>query len=157
MSIGLARRRNAVRDLRHRVLMVQPFLGRLERGGQVQDRLPALQRDDPAVREALALEVAHDPVDDRVLLVARAHEVSVERVGFLALRRPLRSLQRLRDHLTAEHPAPSPGQPRATVEVGVDLLHIEQADEVGRKLVRGRRGPVVGHSLSFVPAAGAAQ
>ena len=61
--------------------------------------------------------------------------------GAWRIGRALRCLQRLRDDLSAEH-APEPViAADAAIQIGVDLLDIEQIDEVLRKL--GGRGQVV--------------
>ncbi len=94
----------------HRLLVVQPVGGELEAGRHVEDRLALLHRDHAARGEAAPLEIADDAVDDRMALVARAHEIGVERMrGLVALDRALRGLERLADHLPAEHAATPPG------------------------------------------------
>jgi hypothetical protein len=54
----------------------------------------------------------------------------------VVLNRALRRLQRLRDHLTAEHATDPAGLARAAEQVGVDPLDVEQRDEFGDEFVR---------------------
>ena len=137
--------------------MMQPFFGALERRRHVEDRLPALHRDHPPRREAAAVEIADHAVDDGKILVAGAHEIGVERVRALVGHAALGGLERLRDHLSAEHATDPAGLAFPAVEVGVDLLDVEQVDELGGEGF-GRFGAgggiVVGHdaSLSRAPA-----
>ena len=134
----------------HRVLVVQAVLGRLEARRHVEDRLALLHRDDAAGGEAAPFEIAHDAEDDREILVARPHEIGVERVRDLGrFGRSLRRLQRLRDHLPAEHAADAAGLAGAAIEIGVDLLdrQIDQA-RVARRGRRGRRCPCVSSCAS---------
>jgi hypothetical protein len=118
-------------DVGHRVLMMEALRPALEARRHVEDRLALLHRDHAAIGEAAALEIADDAEDDRVVLVARAHEIGVERVALLAvIHRALGGLERLRDHLAAEHPADAAGEAGAAIEIGVDLLDIEQRGEL---------------------------
>ena len=65
------------RHVGHRVLMMQPALLDLEGGGEIEDRLTALGGDDAPVGEALAVEIAHHPIENGILLVAGTHEIGV--------------------------------------------------------------------------------
>ncbi len=133
-QLALRLQRFGCRHLGHRVLVVQAVLGRLERGGHRQDRLALLHRHHPARREALAVEVARHLVHDREILVARSHEIGVERMRVFALDRSLRRLQRLRDHLPAEHPTAAAGLAGAAIQIGIERLDVEQRDEHRRQL-----------------------
>ena len=131
-------------DVGHRVLVVQSFGRRLEARRHVEDRLPLLHRDDAAIGEAASLEIADDAVDDRVIFVARAHEIGVERMGGLGpLDGTLRGLQCLCDNLAAEYAADAAGKAGTAIEIGVDLLDVEQGGELGDEL--GGRGRVQVH------------
>ena len=133
-QLALRLKRFRRRHLGHRVLVVQAVLGRLERGGHRQDRLTLLHRHHPARREALAVEVARHLVHDREILVARPHEIGVKRMRILALDRSLRRLQRLRDHLSAEHPPAATRLAGAAIQIGIEHLDVEQRDEHRRQL-----------------------
>ena len=127
----------------HPILVVEAALGHLERRRHVEDRRAALHRDDAAGGEAATLEIAHDAEDDRIILVAGAHEIGVERMrDFGRIGRALRGLQRLRDHLPAEHPADTVALAPAAIQIGVDFLHVEQVDQFGGELGRGRNGGI---------------
>ena len=56
------------------------------------------------------------------------------------LGRSLRRLERLGDHLPAEDAALAAGAPGAAIQVGVDLLDIEQCDQALGQLFRGETG-----------------
>ncbi len=76
----------------------------LERAGHVEDRLPVLDRDDPARREGPPVADAVDLVEDRDRRVAGAQEVGVQRVHPPALDGAAGGHERLRGDLAAEDP-----------------------------------------------------
>ena len=59
------RQRLGIGRVGHRVLVLGPGFGDVERRRQVEDRAAVLDRDDPAGREAAAVADAVDVVDDR--------------------------------------------------------------------------------------------
>ena len=135
-QLAFGAERVGIGDVGHRVLVVQAFGGRLEARRHVEDRLALLHRDDAAIGEAAAFEIADDAVDDRVILVARAHEIGVNRVrDLVAVHRSLSGLESLCDNLPSEHAADAAGKAGAAIEIGVDLLDVEeggeQLDELG--------------------------
>ena len=69
--------------------------------------------------------------------------------GLVALDRALRGLERLADHLPAEHAADAAGLARAAIEIGVDLLDIEQVGELGDQLL-GRGCALAGSAISIL-------
>ncbi len=66
------------RHPRHIHLVLEAILRHLEGGGHVEYLLAVLNRDDPAVRETLAVQAAIDLVDDRGVEVAPSQEVGVQ-------------------------------------------------------------------------------
>ena len=71
--------------------------------------------------------------------------------------RALRRLQRLGDHLPAEHAADAAGLALPTIQVGVDLLDVEQLGEAGSERLGWRvEGGVEVHAPQY-PAARASR
>ena len=66
------RQRLGIGRVGHRVLVLGPGLGHVERRREVEDRAAVLDRDDPPGREAAAVADAVDVEDDRDARVARA-------------------------------------------------------------------------------------
>ena len=132
-------------DIGHRrIQMLQPFFGKLETGGEVEDRgrcavLRLLARDHPAIGKAAPIEIARDAVFDWSALTPAAQKIGVERMGALAVGDgALRRLQRLRQHLPAEHPPDAIGLRRSGEHIGGALFDGEQADQAGDELcIRG--------------------
>ena len=73
------------RYIGHGILMRQPVFGQLERAGHAQDRHALLCRNHPARRKALAVKIAHDAVDDRMIFVSGSHEIGVERMRLFGI------------------------------------------------------------------------
>ena len=90
----------------HRQLVVEPGLGIVEAGLQVEDRLAVLDRDDAPRGEAAAVADPIDLVEDRHQRVTRPEEVGVQRVHepVAVVDRAGRGHQRLTGDLAAEHP-----------------------------------------------------
>src|SRR5690606_7408732 len=84
-----------------------------------------------AGREAFAITQPVNEIDNRDREVARQDEVAVERV---AVARVIDGApcgdQALREHLAAEHAAGTDVTVPAAVDVALDPLDVEQADEV---------------------------
>ena len=85
--LGLAWHIAPAGTLRHLRLMLEAFLMRHERGGEVEDLLAVLDGDHAPGREAAAVARAVDLEDDRDGRVARPDEIAVQRVATSALRR----------------------------------------------------------------------
>ena len=101
-----------LRDIGHLiVVMLKPRLGLLEAGHQIKDWAVAatlfqLAGDDAAVGEAAPVEIGRDIQRGFRTFFAPAQKVRVHGMRFLAIAdRCLRGLERLCDHLSAEHPA----------------------------------------------------
>ena len=96
------------RHVGHRQLMLGAGFGDLERRRHDEDRLAVLDRSHPAHRETAAVAGAVHVVDDRMLDIAGAQEIGVQRMrGARALelvdvQRRLRGRQRLPQHLPTE-------------------------------------------------------
>ena len=117
--------------LRHPVLVLEPDLGDLEVGGQVEDRPAVLTGDDPAGAEGTTVAQGLDVVDDRHRGVARAQEVGVQRVARQALvGRADRGDQGLREHLPAEDPLHHRLGLTPTEEVVLDRFEVEELHEL---------------------------
>ena len=106
----------------------------------MEDLLAVLDGDDATVRETRAVATAIHFVDDRRVEVAAAQEIGVQRVHQPPLDRSARRLQRLAEHLSAEHLRAADVATLAAEQVLLEPLELEQADQVGEQLVHpGRR------------------
>ena len=125
---------------RHGDLMVEPRLGAVEAGLQVEDRPAVLDGHHPPGGEALAVTDAIDLVEDRYGRIAGAEEVGMERVHGSArvVDRPGGRHQRLPGHLASEHPLPVLVGGQAAEDVDLDDLQVEQPDQL---LERARAAP----------------
>ena len=119
----------------HRVLVVQPARGLLERGDHRQDRQPVLDRVDPPGRERVAVPHPLDGEPDRLGVVAGPHEVAVQRVDppwsvtvVDVLHRATGRHHALGQHLAAEDPP-------------VGHLLAASEEHRGARTRRSRRGP----------------
>src|SRR3546814_16372250 len=100
--------------LGHRQLVLGALFVLLEGGGAEEEHLAVLDRRHPADRERATVAGAVDLVDDRMLDVARAQEVGVQRVRVARLgQRRLRRRQRLTQHLPAANALGADGEARA--------------------------------------------
>src|SRR5262245_17038463 len=88
--------------------MLEAVFTDLERGREVEDRLTGLDGDHASRGERAAVANAIDVVDDRTIDAPRPQEVRVQRVHATFRRNGLhRGRERLSQHLSAEHGAPS--------------------------------------------------
>ena len=111
--------------------MRQTFFERMEAGLQIEDGLTVLDGHHAASGETAPVANAVDLVEDRRGRVAGAQEVSVQRVdpSVLVVDRARGRDQRLAGHLAAEHPDALFVGRRATEDVDLDGLEVEQADQ----------------------------
>ena len=110
----------------------------------IEDGRIVLQRDDAPRAEALAVEVAQDAIVDRQIVVARPHEIGMERMRLFAFGGRTRAgRQPLADHLPAEHAALGAGVTCPTIEIDVARRHIQQGNQIGNRLGSRGRHPVV--------------
>jgi hypothetical protein len=110
-------------------------LVRLEGGGEREDRLPVLDRDDPAGGERAAVADAVDLVEDRHRRVARPEEIRVQRVDDAARGGAARGDERLPRDLPADHALAVLLRAPSAEDVHLELLEIEELDQsvVGRR------------------------
>src|SRR5256885_10135395 len=82
-----ARVREALRrrHRRHADLVIEARLGRLERGGHVENLLPVLDGHHATVGETVAVETAIDLIDDGGVAVTAPQEIRVQRVDHATL------------------------------------------------------------------------
>ncbi len=114
-----------------RILVVEPALVDLKRGGQVEDRPAPLDRHHPAGGEAFAVADAVDVVDDGPLDIARPQKIGVQAVG-PALRRHglVGGGERLAEHLAAVDVAEPQVLALAAENVLLDRLELEQGQQL---------------------------
>lgn len=111
--------------------MLETRLRALEGGGHIEDRFTVLDGADAARAEAVAVAQGFHVVNDRLAAVARAQEVAVERMHAAFIRhRLLGGVQRLADHLPAEHLAQPQIFTLAAEQPFFDFLQIQQIEEV---------------------------
>ncbi len=106
--------------------MLQSLLRDLERNGHVENLLAVLNGDNAPGREALAVARAIDFVKDRNAWVARANEISVERVRDAVFYRAAGRDQGLTQHLAAEDALPAVTRARAPENIDLDRFEIEE-------------------------------
>ena len=119
----------------------------VERDRHVEDRVAALARDDEARGEGAAVADAVDGVEHRMARVAGPQEVAVERVGD-------GPASTVRPAATSACAATCPPnrRPQAAalvapaVDVGVDLLEVEELEEVVELVLRLRRSRRAEHN-----------
>ncbi len=122
-------------DLRHHVLVLEAFLGPLEVERLVVDRASVLAGEHPAGGEGLAVPDPLDVVDDRDVVVAGQQEVGVQRVHVeVRADRAGRGDERLRGDLAAVDPLPHALGLLAAVEVGVELLEVQQRHQLAGRV-----------------------
>jgi len=107
---------------------------------QVEDRLAVLDRNDAARRERLAVTNPVDLVEDRIVWVARAQEVGVERVDESLLDGAPGRNERLRRDLAAEDAQSGPFEVPTSEDVHLDGLEVEESEEFGDASSHGRDG-----------------
>ena len=111
--------------------MVVAGLPLVERGHHGKDRLALLPGDDTAGGEAAAVSEPLDLEQDRLVGVASEKEIGVQRMRVAAVNRALRGDQRLRQHLSAEHPPPAVPRGMADKSIIAGGREVEQGDEFG--------------------------
>ena len=100
----------------------------VERHHQGEDRLPVLDREHAARREALAVADAIHLVDDRHSRVAADQEIRMHRMRRAALDGAAGRDQRLSDHLAAEHALPAVLGAAPAKEIHLELLEVEHIE-----------------------------
>ena len=124
--------------LGHRaVLMTEPILKLLERGGEVEDRSALLAGDHAAVGKAAAVKIAVHGKVDLMLFAAGAQEIAVERMGEpVRIDSPFGCSERLGDYLPAKYPANSAPLAPAGEAVLARIFDVEEFDQPSDKLFR---------------------
>jgi hypothetical protein len=139
--LGEGRQRVRARHDGHLVGVLDARFDDLERRGQRENRLAALDRDHPARGERTAVPDPVDLVHNRNTRVAAADEVRVQRVH-MPFRRdsPAGRDQRLAGDLPAEHPDRAVGGAHPAEDVVLDAFEVEQCDQLVQNGLAGRVG-----------------
>src|SRR5690349_18944849 len=112
----------------------------MERGREAEDRVPMLDRRDPARRETATVAQPIHEVHDRRLQITREDEVSVQRVRLTRLGNGAPSgNERLRQHLTSKHATGADVAITSAIDVDVGRLEVEKLEQ----LENGERHVVV--------------
>jgi hypothetical protein len=99
----------------------------VEARNHVQDRAARLIRDDLPRGERAAVAHPLELVEHRLMLVTRADEVRVQRLGPVRrVDRQAGRAKRLRHDLPSVQPSPTENRAAAEERVGLDLLEREQ-------------------------------
>ena len=117
------------RRIRHRPLVLETFLGCLERDRHVEDRPSALVRNHTPSRKGASVTNPIDVVDHGTRRIAFTKEVPVERMREPSFNGATRGDERLRGDEPTEDPRSSVLWTETTVEIGVDFLEIESLEE----------------------------
>ena len=133
-QLGARRQRLGIGRRGHRHLVLVALLALLERDRHVEDRAPALPRDDVTRRERLAVADAVDGEDDRHARIAGTQEIAVQRMREQPRRGARRCDQRLRRHLPAEETAGPRLLVAAAEDVEIDVLEIEEIEEIVERI-----------------------
>src|SRR5262249_17811134 len=117
--------------LRHRTLTIDRDFRDLKRCGHVEDLLAVLDCDDATRRKARAVTTAIDFVHDRMIGIARAQEVRVQRMHAALLDRRVRCRERLPEYLPAEYAAMAGIATLASEEVELEAFQLQYFQQVG--------------------------
>src|SRR5690554_2980748 len=116
--------------------MMQPFLRRLERRNQVENRFALLAGHHTAVGEAAPIEVPLDPELDRMRVAATPQEIGVERMGVAIVGHGApRCYESLGDGLAPEDATRAFLQPPTDEPVSATRIEVEQQDELGNEVL----------------------
>ena len=132
-------------------LMLQAVFGDLERRRHREDRLAVLDGHHAPRGEGLAVAAAIHLVDDGHPGIARAQEISVQRVADALVHGARGRDQRLAQDLAAEDALPAVLGRNAAEDVVLDTLKVEQRQQLGQSLLRAVFGRGVAEMLRSKP------
>jgi hypothetical protein len=101
----------------------------------VEDLLAMLNGNDASARETRAVAAAIYFVDDRMVRIAGAQEIGVQRVHSTIVDRRIRGLQRLPEHLAAEDAAMAGIAALPFEAIRIELFELQNLQYIGEQWI----------------------
>ena len=134
--LGFGGKRFRIGRVRHLELMLEALFRNLKRSRQCENLVTVLDRNDAPRGETRAIAAAVHLVEDRHFGIARAQEISVQRMTDAVLHRAVGRHKGLPQHLPAEHALHPVLRRNAAKDVDLDGFQTEQIQD----FINGCRG-----------------